>query len=794
MPELAPDTVLQNRYRILKKINKGGVGIVYKAHDDVLSCYVTVKNNYLQGDKDDESMSLEFKEELSNAFKSEARLLANIRHPMIPRVIDYFEEVGTHYLVMDFIEGDDLLQQLEKRGRRPFNIEDVAIWADNLLEILEKLHSNDPPIIHRDIKPDNIKISPQNTVVLLDFGLAKGSAGTMSYVTTTWITGASQWSPPEQVIDDETNKIEIDCQSDLYALAATLWTLLTGKLPPRANNRERALLKNEKDPLELASKFNSHVSTAISEILNKAMEIEKKNRFKSAKEMRLALTAAFDIPRVAAEEKHKLEAEKKLRQIIEKELRDILWNENERIRETARRELSEAKKYYDEKIEKMGLIVNPALEEVKRWKSKAEQAISENDELKEVYVTEIETLKFENEKLKKTINTSTDNSKGINFELQKDIEEQGENHPLVKKFLTDAHERWKEQQIKDNTQTDELNPESQIDEVESGNNKTDSDYDEEEHSSLLRGVMEDLRSWKEKTKTWFVKTKIYNPPEPPQTPTHTKNIKRHFVRNLVLITTIAFVLIVSGFVIYKVIRVIDLARNNNAQQQDNNFKTLAEKPPDGMVKIRGGSFKMGYNKGQQDEQPEHTETVEGFYIDRTEVTQQQYNQYITTNGYPPPLDWEDGKMPIGKENYPITGITWNDAVKYCESQGKRLPDEKEWEFAARCGEKNFLYPWGNEWKEGFANVQNTVLLPVNEFQKEELCFGILGMIGNASEWTDSNYSSLGYGRGKEDVNLKVVRGGSCCIAPYQPRATYRDYYQFNKSTQEIGFRCVKEVR
>lgn len=794
MPELAPDTVLQNRYRILKKINKGGVGIVYKAHDDVLSCYVTVKNNYLQGDKDDESMSLEFKEELSNAFKSEARLLANIRHPMIPRVIDYFEEDGTHYLVMDFIEGDDLLQQLEKRGRRPFNIEDVAIWADNLLEILEKLHSNDPPIIHRDIKPDNIKISPQNTVVLLDFGLAKGSAGTMSYVTTTWITGASQWSPPEQVIDDETNKIEIDCQSDLYALAATLWTLLTGKLPPRANNRERAQLKNEKDPLELASKFNSHVSTAVSEILNKAMEIEKKNRFKSANEMRFALKAAFDIPRVAAEEKHKLEAEEKLRQIIEKELRDILWNENERVRETARRELSEAKKYYEEKIEKMGLIVNPALEEVKKWKYKAEQAISENDELKKVYVTEIETLKFECEKLKKTINTSTDDSKGIYFELQKDIEEQGENHPLVRKLLADASERWNEQQLKVRTPTIELYSESQNNDVESGNYKTDLVNIVTEPPSIDNEVKEEQLSWKEKAKTWFVKPEIYKPLEPSQTPSDAKNIKRHFVRNLVLITTIALVMIFSGFVIYKVIGVIKLARSNKAQQQNNNFKTLAEKPPDGMVKIRGGSFKMGYNKGQQDEQPEHTETVDSFYIDRTEVTQQQYGQFIIANGHPPPVDWQDGKMPVGNENYPITGITWNDAVKYCESQGKRLPNEKEWEFAARCGEKNFLYPWGNEWKEGFANVQNTVLLPVNELQKEEPCFGIFGMIGNASEWTNSNYNSSGYSGGKEDANLKVVRGGSCCIAPYQPRATFRDYYQLNKSTQEIGFRCVKEVQ
>lgn len=793
MPELAPDTVLRDRYRILKKINKGGVGIVYKAHDEVLSGYVTVKNNYIQGDTDDESMSSEFKEELSNAFKSEARLLANIRHPMIPRVIDYFEEAGTHYLVMDYIEGDDLLQQLEKRGRRPFNIEDVSIWADNLLEILEKLHSNDPPIIHRDIKPDNIKISSQNTVVLLDFGLAKGSAGTMSYVTTTWLKGASQWSPPEQVIDDEINQIEIDCQSDLYALAATLWTLLTGKLPPRANNRERAILKNEKDHLELASKFNSHVSTAISEILNKAMEIEKKDRYKSAKEMRLALKAAFDLPRVAAEEKHKLEAEKKLRQVIENELRDVLWNENERIRETARRELSEAKKYYEEKIEKMGLIVNPALEEVKRWKSKAEQANNENEAQKEVYETEIETLKSECENLKKTVNTSAENPEGMYFELQRQIEEQGENHPFVRKLLADAYKKWTEEQIKFNKQTIEPYSETHNKVVETGNNETDLVDNGTEPAPSGGGEKAKEPSWKEYAKTWFVKPTIYNPLEPDTPQENVKN-NRPFLKNFVLITSIAVVMIVGVFGIYKVIRIIESAGNNITANQNNNFKTLAEKPPDGMVKIRGGSFIMGYNKGQQDEQPEHTETVEDFYIDRTEVTLQQYNQFITANGYPPPVDWENGKMPIGKENYPITGITWNDAVKYCESQGKRLPKEKEWEFAARCGEKNFLYPWGNEWKEGFANVQNTVLLPINEYQKEELCFGIFGMIGNASEWTDSNYNSSGYSGGKEDSNLKVVRGGSCCIAPYQPRATFRDYYQINKSTPEIGFRCVKAVR
>ncbi len=120
MCELKPNKILHGRYRIEKKINKGGMGVVYKAIDELLSCNVTVKSLHIQT-LEDKDISLEFKEQLKLAFFHEARLLASLRHQMLPRVTDYFEENDGQYLVMDYIEGDDLQQQLEKRGR-PFGI------------------------------------------------------------------------------------------------------------------------------------------------------------------------------------------------------------------------------------------------------------------------------------------------------------------------------------------------------------------------------------------------------------------------------------------------------------------------------------------------------------------------------------------------------------------------------------------------------------------------------------------------------------------------------------------------
>src|SRR5579883_648302 len=162
---LAPDTLLHNRYRIKRQLGQGGMGAVYEATDAKLDCLVAVKQAFATSE-----------DETRRAFIREAKLLANLSHPTLPRVTDYFAQDEALFLVMQYIAGEDL-HAMMLRQKAPCRVADVLRWAEQLLDALDYLHTQQPPVIHRDIKPANIKLTSRNRVMLLDFGLAKGAAG-----------------------------------------------------------------------------------------------------------------------------------------------------------------------------------------------------------------------------------------------------------------------------------------------------------------------------------------------------------------------------------------------------------------------------------------------------------------------------------------------------------------------------------------------------------------------------------------------------------------------------------------
>ncbi|NJN15446.1 MAG: serine/threonine protein kinase [Oscillochloris sp.] len=159
-----PGTVGNGRYQITGRIGQGGMGAVYEAVDMRLGTQVALKQPTLNS------------QHAGLAFEREAKLLARLRHPALPIVSDYFTEDGPQYLVMEYIPGDELAKMLEQQGD-PFPVATVLAWADTILGALEYLHGQQPPVIHRDIKPHNLKLTPSGAIVLLDFGIAKGNAG-----------------------------------------------------------------------------------------------------------------------------------------------------------------------------------------------------------------------------------------------------------------------------------------------------------------------------------------------------------------------------------------------------------------------------------------------------------------------------------------------------------------------------------------------------------------------------------------------------------------------------------------
>src|SRR5262245_32613482 len=272
---LAPNTLLQDRYLVMRLLGQGGMGAVYQATDRKFGNAVALKETFYND------------LQLRKAFSHEARLLNRLRHAALPVVTDYFAIGERQFLVMQYIPGKDLEQLLADRkaqGQGLFTSSQVLRWADQLLDALEYLHSQKPPIIHRDIKPQNLKLTPRGEVILLDFGLAKGIVTHQSQVSQSIRGYTPNYASLEQIRGTGT-----DARSDLYSIGATMYHLLTGEMPQDALTRIAAILMSQPDPLKSISSMNPEVPVSVAQVIEKAMAAHPDQRYSSAAAMRQAL-------------------------------------------------------------------------------------------------------------------------------------------------------------------------------------------------------------------------------------------------------------------------------------------------------------------------------------------------------------------------------------------------------------------------------------------------------------------------------------------------------------------------
>ncbi|RME74231.1 MAG: serine/threonine protein kinase [Chloroflexi bacterium] len=272
------------RYRVIKEVARGGMGAVYRAEDLTHQRYVAIKEACL------DPVACEGKRDQIRArLLHEMRILKPLSHPCIPRIFDQFSSHNNEYLVMEFIEGQTLMQIQQRTLRQKRLLEEPRVlgWLIQVLDALDYLHTRPQPIIHRDIKPENLILTPDGRVMLVDFGLMKQVEEQLSETgPLTEATGTVEYAPPEQYAQSGAST---DARSDIYSLGATFYYLLAGRLPPRSVDRMMPLSIDVTRKPPSLRKINPTVSARTEQVIFKALEVDPEHRYQSAAQMRRAL-------------------------------------------------------------------------------------------------------------------------------------------------------------------------------------------------------------------------------------------------------------------------------------------------------------------------------------------------------------------------------------------------------------------------------------------------------------------------------------------------------------------------
>lgn len=765
---LAINEVLRGRYQIKSQLGRGGMGAVYEAYDNVFDTTVALKEILIDLTK---VTTPKQQQMVRSAFEREAKILAMVKHEAFPHVRDYFVEVDRQYLVMELVDGEDLASLLERR-QGAFPLANVLHWTSQLLDALDYLHGLNPPVIHRDIKPQNLKLTSRGKIKLLDFGIAKGKESTAEATITnqTFVAATLNYSPLEQILrvldptfqevitqrhDEKSTRAmshTADARSDLYALGATIYHLLTNKLPIDALKRALELWGGKPDPLDYPSNLNPELPNEISDWILKAMAIEYENRFHTANEMLAALQVALE------SERNREEESKFAGQNAEQDRRRAeLAAEQQKI-EQERRRMEEDRRRMEEQQLKQAEINRRMLEEAEAKQKLAEKQAAE---------AEKRLLDSKGNQLDATV-------------------------PLIKK--------------------EDYFPETSLPPI-SQEKPPASPFDQ---PTQFAGGMQNPQQ----TVLSQPASKTAESNFPPSTPTITSqnqaitnslltdNQPKKSSKLFWVVPILGLLLLLGGGVLgimYLMQPSEPIVNNsggnnsttNNSGNNTNTNSTTAS-VPDGMVLVKGEEFTMGTDKGDPAEMPAHKVTVKSFYMDKTEVTREDYAKCVTAGKCTAPSIWKDGKFPAGTEKFPVVGVTFGQAVTYSTFVNKRLPTEEEWEFAARGTDKR-IHPWGNSWEKGKANAhgEGKTFVEVGKFSGVSP-FGIYDMVGNAWEWTSSEFKA--YPNGKLPTNVsqgdvRVIRGGSYESADKFATTTYRTGWlaQGAETYAQTSFRCVKDI-
>ena len=269
--------IVDKRYKILREIGRGGTSCVYLAENIRLHNYWAIKEVYKTGVTGNGVKS--------NTLIAESSILTKLRHPGLPTIIDIVETPQSYLLVMEYVEGVSLDKVVREKGAQ--SEQNVVKWGQQLCDVLEYIHGQDPPIIYRDMKPANIMLRPDGNIVLIDFGMARKFKSNSRHDTSFY--GTHGYAAPEQYDD----RYQTDARTDIYGVGVTLYHLVTGRdpcLPPYK--------------IESIRSVNPSLSVQLDQIIQKCVQLEPEQRYQTAHNLNQALKALPSVQSTSANLNH----------------------------------------------------------------------------------------------------------------------------------------------------------------------------------------------------------------------------------------------------------------------------------------------------------------------------------------------------------------------------------------------------------------------------------------------------------------------------------------------------------
>ena len=671
---------------------------------------------------------------LVTRFRQEALAAAAIRHQNIIAVTDFGVVRGTMpFLVMEFVQGASLQDVMAEEG---------AMSPVRAFELMQPIcagiaAAHRQGIVHRDLKPLNVMIQadlPINEAVkILDFGLAKIKSGELLGSFIAAQTTGLMGSP-FYMAPEQWSDEPPDTRADVYSLGVMLFQLLSGEVPFKGSSIPSIMKKHLTAEVPTFASKGVDVPPQIEVVVRHALEKEANDRTRSADE-------------------------------FAKELREAMSIASARLKRTGDS---------SPQLDPSKTIVGPPLP-------------SETVGMKGV-TTAVDP------------HAGTISSAALAEDERKTLfaqRELAQEAAAKKKFVEEQEQKRQEEEASKQKER------KQLEEIVAAQTKVLEEKLSQLASSMPKGIGVVDAEATQIQRAGITTGGDVSFPGTSAHPFPRLDVSVAPKRSLALPIVLGVLLVllagggVGGYFLLK-------SRTNKPLVGPVKPTDPADIPikPD-LIDIPAGKFQMGRNDSLPTEAPAHEVTLNAFQMDKNEVTNAEYGQFIRQTNHAPPEQWGSIKPPVGQESLPVNNVSYDDAVAFAEWRSKRdgvkyrLPTEEEWEYAARNGDKDNLYPWGNSWQAGRAATLESGVgreQPVGTYPLGADRWGVQDLMGNVWEWTSSKasvYQGNQLQLPAQYTDWIVVRGGSYSSQSSKTSATMRDWFAPNYKNQVLGFRLVR---